>query len=690
MNCRSPYRKRRVAPEFRRPWLLCLVFLLIGSLPLQAARPRPWRQHTYEEFVAGEPTGITITGDGGLQLAPALETIAELEVERIWSLALGPDGRLYAGTGDGGQLYSIDADGQVELLFDSPETALHSLVFGADGHLYAGSAPDGLIYRIDPVTGEAKSLAHTGSRYVWDLLFVGDGQLRAAVGEPGKLLSISSDGEVESLYDPPDRHVICLAAAGDRLYAGTSQEARIYEIAEGRARLLYAAPQQEIHDLLPAADGFLYASALPGGESAEKPAVPSAVYRIAGDGAVTRIWQEPEATLIDLVSAVDGFLVIATAEPGQLYRLDRRERSADLLRLEEQQPSRLLRSADGTLYIGDARSGAISRLAPGHRSEGEFDSAVEDFGAHAHWGALTWRADLPKSTRLRLQTRSGNGENPDDTWSDWSDPMEESGASITSPPARYLQYRVTLSTDSDERTPTLHEIRLFGQQTNLRPEIGQLEIGPYQTRKRSGNGSPDSGTPSPPGSTAQRRPPHAKSLFLVRWQAMDPNGDKLSYRLYLRGVDQREWKLVEENLEQTSALWDTETMPEGLTLLKLIASDHPDNPDDRALESEQISAPFAIDNSPPLVEIEAQQEGGSLRVEVEFNDRISPVYKAQYSVDYAERDYQIEPLDGLFDSRLERARFVVAGLPPGEHVIAVQAWDERENIGAQQIIVQIK
>ena len=690
MNFCPSYRKRRAAPEFRRPWFLCLVLLLIGSLPLQAARPRPWRQHTYEEFAAGEPNGITITSEGGLQLAPALERVAELEAQRIWSLALGPDGRLYAGTGDGGQLYAIAADGQVKLLFDSPEIALHSLVFGADGRLYAGSAPDGLIYRIDPATGEATTFAHTGSRYVWDLLFVGDGQLRAAVGEPGKLLSISSDGEVESLYDPPDRHVICLAAAGDRLYAGTSQEARIYEIAEGSARLLYAPPQQEIHDLFPAADGLLYASALPGGETKEKPAVPAAVYRIAADGAVTRIWQKAEATLIDLATAADGLLTVATAQPGRLYQLDRQGRAADLLRFEKLQPSRLLRSADGDLYIGAAQSGSILRLASGHRAEGEFDSAVEDFGAHAHWGALTWRADLPKSTHLRLQTRSGNGEAPDDTWSDWSNPLEKSGAAITSPPARYLQYRVTLNTDSDGRTPTLYELRLFGQQTNLRPEIGQLEIGPYQTRKRSGNGSPEGGASAPPGNAAQRRPPHAKSLFLVRWQAMDPNGDKLSYRLYLRGVGQQEWKLVEEDLEQTSALWDTETMPEGLTLLKLVASDHPDNPDDRAFASERISSPFAIDNSPPLVEISARHEADNLRVEVEFSDRISPVYKAQYSVDYAERDYQIEALDSLFDSRRERAHFTIAGLSPGEHVIAVQAWDERENIGAQQIVVQIK
>ena len=93
----------------------------------------------------------------------------------------------------------------------------------------------------------------------------------------------------------------------------------------------------------------------------------------------------------------------------------------------------------------------------------------------------------------------------------------------------------------------------------------------------------------------------ARSLKLIRWQASDPNEDELLYDIYLRGEGQKEWKEAHKNEGQVSLLWDTATMPEGWTQLKLVASDRADNPPDQALHSERISAPFAIDNSPPRV-----------------------------------------------------------------------------------------
>jgi len=671
-------------------WLSALV-LIQAPASAPAARPQVWRQQAYEEFVAGETQGISITQDGTLHLAPALEEFAALEVQRIWSLAAGGEGRLYAGTGDEGKLFEVDAQGQARLLFDSPETAIHALARGPDGHLYAGTAPDGLIYEIDPATEGITTLAHTGSHYVWDLVFDEKDRLYAATGEPGKVLSVSEKGEIQPFYDPPDRHVMTLLFADGRLYAGTAQAARIYEIsADGQARLLYAAAQQEIHDLVPGARGALYASAIPQAVAKENAEIPSAVYRIDPDGAVVPVWEESETALIDLVADDEGRLVIAATQPTRLYRIDQEERRSLLIDLEDLQPSRLLRAAGGALCVGAAQSGKIQRLSRKHRDQGHLDSAVEDFGGHARWGALNWRADLPKDTRLGIQTRSGNSEEPDDTWSLWSAAMAQSGGPIASPPARFLQYRVTLETSAPERTPVLRAVEIVGQQTNLRPQIDKLEVSPYRARQGAGNSGQDQGgTPPPQGRNGRRRPPHAKSLHLVRWQASDLNGDELAYDIYLRSVDQKEWKRVEEDLSQTSVLWDTETMPEGLTLLRLVASDHPDNPESEALQAERISAPFAIDNSPPRVELQVQGQK-ELSVEVAIRDRISPVRKAQYSVDYGDQVRQIAPLDGLFDSQEEKARFVVSGLVPGEHVIAVQAWDALDNVGTQQVVVQVK
>ena len=72
------------------------------------------------------------------------------------------------------------------------------------------------------------------------------------------------------------------------------------------------------------------------------------------------------------------------------------------------------------------------------------------------------------------------------------------------------------------------------------------------------------------------------------------------------------------------------------------------------------------------------------------SDRISPIQRAQYLVDYGDQAQQLVAEDGLFDSREERARFAVEGLAPGEHVIAAQVWDLLDNVGVVQLVVEVK
>ena len=61
----------------------------------------------------------------------------------------------------------------------------------------------------------------------------------------------------------------------------------------------------------------------------------------------------------------------------------------------------------------------------------------------ARWGRVAWRGDRTGSA---FRTRSGNGARPDATWSDWSAPLTDPAhAAITSPNARYLQWRAEFS-----------------------------------------------------------------------------------------------------------------------------------------------------------------------------------------------------------------------------------------------------
>lgn len=672
-----------------RALLPCLTFILLVTNAAEAGRARTWQQHAYDDFAKGESEGISIAADGALALAPALLDLADLDAERVWSIAINPKGGLYVGTGESGRLFAIDAEGQAQLLFDSPELVLHAMAVGPDGALYAGSAPDGLIYKIAK-DGRAETLAQTGSHYVWDLAFA-DGQLYAATGQPGQVLKIAKDGSHEVFFDPQDRHVMTLLAHEDHLYAGTSGKGRIYEIDDaGMGRLLFEAAQEEIHDLVADAQGRLFASAIPAKEQGEKQAkIPAAVYRIEKGGAVYPIWENPEAKLVNLTAA-GGRLALGVSDPARLLYLDAEGQRALAVQFEDFAPNRLALGPDGTLYLGATQKAALATLPGTSRNKGHFESSVEDFAVHARWGALEWRGHQPEGTQIAVQTRTGNGEKPDDTWSPWSDPLDHSGQSIASPPARFIQYRVELESARDGTTPRLDWIALRGVQTNLKPRITELQTFPYRAQQPGNGGQPQGPPPKAQNRRGSNRPPNAKSLRMVRWQATDPNEDQLVYDLYLKGEDQREWKLAQEHIAQTSIMWDTESMPEGWTRLKLVASDRADNPAAASLSDERESAPFAIDNSPPTIELDARTEADGVVVDLAISDRISALQKAYYTVDYDEQQQHIAPLDGVFDSRSEKGRFTVADLAPGEHIIAVQVLDALDNLGVRQIVVEIK
>lgn len=662
-------------------WLLICAAL---AAPAAAVQPVVWQQRLYGEFAAGKAAGVELKADGTVQLSPALDELARLDAERIWSLLAAPDGTLYAGTGDSGRLFKI-AQGRAELLFDSPEVAIHSLALGEDGSLFAGTAPDGLIYRID-AKGQATTLARTGSYYVWDLEFDDRGRLCAATGERAGVLAISARGEVDTLCSLPDQHAMTLFLSDGQLLVGTARPGRVYQLSDsGAARLLCEPGYDEVRSLAELGDGTLYASVL--SQAAGEQKKRTALLRLEKRGAIYPVWQTEETLLIDLQAEQGDELVAIAVDPARLYRFAPEGSASLLAQFEDFAPSRLLRAPDGALYLGASQSGALRRLASRFSPEGRLESAVEDFDVQAQWGSLNWRGETPAGTRIAFQTRSGNSQEPDQTWSPWSEEVKESGSPIPSPPARFLQYRALLSAAGAGHTPVLREVSLVGLPANIRPEIASLEIYPYQQPGQGGEGQDQNQGQAAPGGR-NRRLPQRKSLRLVRWQAQDFNSDKLAYSLFLKGPGQQEWKKVEEDVEQNSLIWDTETMPEGVTQMKLVASDHPDNPPSQALQAERLSTPFVIDNSPPVLSVKVE-DGKEPVLIAAFADRISPLQRAQYTVDYSDRVQPIAPEDGIFDSPQERARFAVEGLSPGEHIISVQAWDRLDNVGVEQVIIKI-
>lgn len=105
----------------------------------------------------------------------------------------------------------------------------------------------------------------------------------------------------------------------------------------------------------------------------------------------------------------------------------------------------------------------VRRYCPvygGYRPEGTLTSEVFDTGdAASKWDSLAWDVSLPEGTEIAFEVRASNNSN---ALSDWTAVKNTSPVSATAlPQGRYLQWRVTLLTTDETRTPVLEEVRVW-------------------------------------------------------------------------------------------------------------------------------------------------------------------------------------------------------------------------------------
>jgi len=179
----------------------------------------------------------------------------------------------------------------------------------------------------------------------------------------------------------------------------------------------------------------------------------------------------------------------------------------------------------------------------------------------------------------------------------------------------------------------------------------------------------------------------------VLWTADDANEDELTYSIYYRGESEKDWKLLRDKITQRFYSWDTTSMQDGPYYLKLAASDEGANAPGEALISERESDRFVVDNTPPEIlgiAAELLNAPGAAGVTVRFraSDATSAIVNAQYSLDAGDWTL-ILPAGGVSDSLEEPYVVTLRDLAPGEHTLAVRAYDQYENLGAGKVTFTI-
>ncbi len=724
--------------------LLLILALFVG---VQAGQPAVWETSGRVELLRGDARGVSITDTGVLMLAPNLTEVFNTQQTYVWSSAVDNQGNVFLGTGHDGKLFRITAAGAGSLLYDAPELDVTALAVARDGAVFAGTSPDGKVYRITP-DGKADVYFDPGDKYIWSLAVMTDGSLAVGTGDNGKLYRVRSAGaspEASLLVSTNQTHVISLAVTpqGD-LVAGTDSGGLVLRVSpEGKTFALFDTQLREIHALAPAADGSIYALALSDAASTARtpstPAAPtpqtsdsggvttsvtitaidevgapasgqtgptrsrsdvsnarSAVFRILPDGATDVVWSSTTVTAFSIAPGLQpGSVLIGTADKGRIYSVTNDGRDTLLLQSPEGQISSLL-VRNNQVYAASSNQGKLFRFGNELINQGTYESPVRDAKLTASWGRIWWRG----SGVVEVQTRSGNGERPDATWSDWSAAYTNpDGNQIASPRARFIQWRAVVRANTGAGGPSwIEDVSVAYLPRNVAPEVLAINVLPIgvglqQIAQVTVDPNVESSglDPSLFGAVTQVPPRrfYQRGARSFQWQAEDRNSDTLEYAIYYRALNEQTFRLLKDKLRDNFYTIDGATLADGRYIIKVIASDAPDNPPGQRLTGERLSEPIDIDNTPPVVKVVGQPQitRESVRVVFSVDDATGKIKKADVSVDGAAWS-PVFPDDGIADSGHETYTVDFASLGPGEHTISLRSFDGSGNVGTLSVTVK--
>ena len=660
---------------------------------------------------------------------PVITEVFDAEQANILCLARRGTGPLHAGTDTDGLIYrfteSNDGTWQAFVVYDAAEPEIGALLITENGNLYAGTAdanmarPGRLEKAVADDVGRPESdrdQAPTENKEAVDTQGV-DAETPPENGQPeasqpkqmdespaNKEATAPVDAKPAEEADPELQSPNTLKPQTQIVDSETDppaddgqgppsakptpeQRDRLRQLV--RARLLIARDSGKLQ----AASGMPTGSrqTTPGAARTRAGSIVAhskkgnALYQIDTEGFIDEVLRE-SVMILNITETGSGQLLVATGNEGQIYHVAPDTGETTIIAdLEPEQVPALWVEKDGSAMLGTANPAQLVRIGGDVATRGIYESSAMDAQQISLWGSMQVTATVPENTSVTIETRSGNVKDPENgPWSEWSKAqvimtnpqranLQPQAVQITAPPARFLQYRLTLIGDR-KNTPVISRVTSAYVTPNLRPRIGSLKAA----------------YPDPPQQQPGKEAPLPVTKMNIEWEATDPNGDNLRYTLEYQPAESSRWIEIAKDLEQSPYEWQTRRVPDGWYLLHVVADDKQDNPPDMAMTATRRSSPILVDNSAPRLEtLKHIVEGRVLTLSGTAIDDWSPLQAIAYVIDGGDLYHPILPEDLIFDSTREPWLVKISGLEPGPHVVTLRVTDVRGNVSYKATTLEI-
>ena len=213
----------------------------------------------------------------------------------------------------------------------------------------------------------------------------------------------------------------------------------------------------------------------------------SEIYHIQADGYPRKIWSHAQDLVYALAFDAKGRVIAGTGNHGDIYRLDDDHKYWKLVSLSSTQVTAFCTGPAGKLFVATGNIGKIFSVGPELEQSGTLGKRHLRRGRLFLLGSSLALAQ-GEQRRHAPKPCSGNLNRAQKNWSAFA---RTNAGRIVSPPARFLQYRLTL-TGSGEVT----EIDAAYQMKNVAPEIEEIEVTPLNYKFPAPSSTISSSNPS--------------------------------------------------------------------------------------------------------------------------------------------------------------------------------------------------